>query len=88
LFKKWNTIFNSYSPLHITFGISLIVSASMGSTTMGISVCRVGHRLLCIHNLMAILVKYTMTNFGYYGYSFSLLYVLFNTLTVIIGTIF
>jgi hypothetical protein len=60
----------------------------MGSTTMGISVCMVGHRLLCIHDLMAILVKYTMTNFGYYGYSFSLLYVLFNILTVIIGTIF
>ena len=37
---------------------------------------------------MAILFKYTMTNFGYYGYSFSLLYVLFNILTVIIGTIF
>ena len=35
-------------------GRSLIVGASMGSTTMGRSVCRVGHRVLCIQDLMGI----------------------------------
>ena len=52
-------------------GRSLIVGASMGSTTMGRAVCRVGHRVLCIQDLMvfnsSILYIYlnVMTNFGY-----------------------